>query len=272
MATVSYFQNIEYPQPSLESIVCTFTIALNENIQQILLEFLIFELRRPTDGNCDDDEFLVTGQNRNFIVPLLCGINTGQHMFIDVDKSPTKIIHLSIYGKLPYQRTFNIKVTQVQNRITSKGCLQYFSGRNGIIKSFNYDVVGDTVDSKEEASYFNNLNYAICIEREENMCSITYTNVINDEMSDFSIVNVDTYKNSPSFVNYCPDDFLAINGDRLCGEILSDTIASKSIYDDADNPHSITDYGTGPIILSFKSDNMYVGRGFKIHYEQNFCN
>lgn len=44
------------------------------------LTFLLFpQLRQPVLGNCVDDQFVVSGQNKNFLVPIICGINSGQH-------------------------------------------------------------------------------------------------------------------------------------------------------------------------------------------------
>lgn len=33
----------------------------------------------PTNGTCVDDEFVISGQSINQYVPIICGINTGQH-------------------------------------------------------------------------------------------------------------------------------------------------------------------------------------------------
>lgn len=33
----------------------------------------------PTSGSCDQDQFVVSGQNTNHVIPIICGINTGQH-------------------------------------------------------------------------------------------------------------------------------------------------------------------------------------------------
>lgn len=37
----------------------------------------------------------------------------------------------------------------------------------------------------------NNLNYAICIKRQSDSCSITYTNEVDEAEYDFQLVNVD---------------------------------------------------------------------------------
>lgn len=97
---VSYFQSPGWPEASQGRIVCTMTIDLQEGVSQLRLDFVAFEvkidhwmpvflsdtsrsllkkLKAPTDGTCMDDQFVVTGQNVNNIIPTICGVNTGQH-------------------------------------------------------------------------------------------------------------------------------------------------------------------------------------------------
>lgn len=98
---VSYFQSPNWPEASKDRIVCTLTLDLQPDVLQVLVEFLTFEvsishqkilrnsensfemplfqLKAPTDGSCDDDQFVITGQNQNSPVPTMCGINNGQH-------------------------------------------------------------------------------------------------------------------------------------------------------------------------------------------------
>lgn len=51
------------------------------------------------------------------------------------------------------------------------GCLQYYTGPNGNVMSFNFnfDVTAG------QANILRNLNYAICIRREAGHCGIQYT-------------------------------------------------------------------------------------------------
>lgn len=60
-------------------MVCVLTLELKSDVQQVLLEFILMELNRPSEGDCENDQFIVSGHNINFKVPVLCGINTGQH-------------------------------------------------------------------------------------------------------------------------------------------------------------------------------------------------
>lgn len=76
---VSYFESPGYPAPSLSELSCSMAVILKHTTQQLLLEFEFFELMPPTDGNCGVDKFVISGQNTNQPIPVLCGINTGQH-------------------------------------------------------------------------------------------------------------------------------------------------------------------------------------------------
>lgn len=76
---VSYFENPGYPLASISELTCSFAIQLKHTTQQILLEFELFELLPPTEGNCVVDKFVISGQNTNKPIPIICGINTGQH-------------------------------------------------------------------------------------------------------------------------------------------------------------------------------------------------
>lgn len=64
-----------------EDTSCTLTLLRPHNAHacQVRLDFLDFELARPTDGNCFDDKFTVAGSNVNSPIPEICGRNTGQH-------------------------------------------------------------------------------------------------------------------------------------------------------------------------------------------------
>lgn len=65
----------------------------------------------------------------------------------------------------------------------------------------------------------------------------------------------------------CGDDFIAINGIRLCGQRLND----GSVTEDFTKNAPVTDFAAGPIILPFRTNEDATGRGFKLAYRQNVC-
>lgn len=65
----------------------------------------------------------------------------------------------------------------------------------------------------------------------------------------------------------CADDYIAINGLRLCGEKLNDGSRSE----DFTKNFPITDFSAGPMIVPVRTNGHTVGRGFKLSYTQNVC-
>ncbi|XP_050348898.1 uncharacterized protein LOC126772542 [Nymphalis io] len=266
-----WFTNPGYPTPSSDRLSCSFTIdKYSDEVKQIRLDFISFEILPPTGGSCEQDQFLVTGQNVNSVMPILCGINSGQHAYIEVSNADGPIV-LSFQTISEENRLFSIKVTQLtscDNLKAPSGCLQYFKAEHGYLESFNYRDTSE-IGIPRIPSYLNYLNYAICIERAKAFCSITYNNV-----GDMQIINYDTEglpvippRQAGVEIFDCPSDWLLIAAVRLCGERLND----GSILQDFTLNAPVTDDGAGPIVIWFRSDGIYVGRGFKLSYQQNDC-
>ncbi|XP_039947908.1 uncharacterized protein LOC120766453 [Bactrocera tryoni] len=273
--SVVYFESPNYPNPVREMLICVLIINLRDNVQQLRLDFIQFEINRPTDGDCVEDQFIVSGQNINFAVPILCGINTGQHIYVDVNNSFERKIYLSFITKLANgDRAFNIKILQLESDLAPEGCLQFYTENDGEVKSFNYDADGAFVN-KAGATYFNNLNYVICLQRSKDMCSVSYNTELNGgEQLDFQITNKDEDEvdlvpdgQAGAGIFNCPDDYIAINQVRLCGERFND----GTVSDDFTQNAPVKDVAAGPIILPVRSDEEYVGRGFHLIYKQELC-
>ncbi|XP_052852683.1 uncharacterized protein LOC128262451 isoform X1 [Drosophila gunungcola] len=272
---ILYFESPNYPNAVREMMICVLIINVKKGVQQMRLDFQMFELSRPTNGDCVDDQFIVSGHNTNFQIPILCGINTGQHIYIHVGDSNENKVYLSVFMKVSGGgRSFNIKVNQLEDDLAPNNCLQYFPESEGLIKSFNYDTDGSIVDNRE-ATYFNNLNYAICLARLKNVCSVSYnTEQLGGDQPDFQIVNKDEAENdlisdgqAGAGIFNCPDDFIAINSVPLCGERFNDGRDS----DDFTMHATVRDTAAGPIVLPFRTDAEYVGRGFRLLYRQELC-
>ncbi|XP_038213999.1 uncharacterized protein LOC119833864 [Zerene cesonia] len=270
-APSGWFTNTEFPLPNTDRLSCAVTLhKSSQDVQQIRLDFLNFEILPPTAGNCEQDQFIVTGQNVNNIIPIICGVNTGQHVYIEVGNIKGPVM-LSFQTVTADSRLFSIKVTQItmnSELSAPTGCLQYFKESQGHLESFNYRdryeiAVGNT------PSYLNNLNYAMCIERQPDACSITYTNVGNMQILNYDIDGLPVIPPRQAGVEIfnCPSDWLLISAVRLCGERLND----GSVLQDFSLDAPITDDGVGPIVVWFRSDSVYTGRGFKLHFQQNSC-
>ncbi|XP_053604556.1 uncharacterized protein LOC128671812 isoform X1 [Plodia interpunctella] len=272
VASSGWFTNPGFPSPSTERLSCALSIhKSSEDIKQLRLDFMNFELLPPTGGTCQEDQFIVSGQNVNNMIPIICGVNTGQHIYIEVGETEGPII-LAIQTVSPDSRLFSIKITQVSvtdELAAPTGCFQYFTETQGIIESLNYRDKSD-IGIARTPQYLNNLNYAICISRAAQTCSVTYTNsnyymqIVNYDADGLPVIpkgqaGVEIFN--------CPSDWLLISATRLCGERLND----GSVVQDFSLDAPVTDYGAGPIVVWFRTDEGYVGRGFQLRYQQNAC-
>jgi len=122
-------------------------------------------------GNCNTDSFSITGTGGG-PYPTICGMNTGQHMFSDTDGS-TCITASFSFGMESATRSYSIHVTQYAEGDTMggpSGCLQYFVGVEGVVRSFNWQGRADLVSSIHLA----NQKYEACIRGNVGYCRICW--------------------------------------------------------------------------------------------------
>ncbi|XP_037073199.1 uncharacterized protein LOC119094229 [Pollicipes pollicipes] len=192
-----------------------------------------------SDGACTRDLFSVSGQDGNSLVPTICGQNSGQHLILEVG-----------------ERQGPVQLRVVTSSLAPHRCINYMERDAG-------------------AGYLNNLNYAMCIRKEVDFCSITYSTDkfgTMAEADEFEIVN---FKPDNSTGDWsagvgpalCTDDYLLLGADRLCGERLNDAAMTSALTDNAD----VTDRSAGPFVARFVTNERRVGRGFRLSYRQNPC-
>ena len=91
--------------------------------------------------------------------PILCGENTGQHVYLDAGRASNSDITLmnTFDTGATFGRKWNIKVSQIPCDATSAppsaDCLQYFTGLQDTVKSFNFDG-GPPVSSNQGNTQF----------------------------------------------------------------------------------------------------------------------
>lgn len=92
-------------------------------------------------------------------------------MYIDAGLGQSNPIILTVITSgTTYPRTWRIRITQIPCSSIWKadqGCLQYFTGVNGRVRSFNFDT--------STGRQLSNQDYSICIRNERNFCNIQYT-------------------------------------------------------------------------------------------------
>lgn len=295
---VSYFVPPTFPSGEDKANVCPLKIAFDPDICQIRLDLIKFDILGPREGDCIDDMFVVTGGNANHRLPVICGENTGQHMYINVDTMQSPVELQMITGIENYVRDWRIKVTMIpcasQHR-APLGCLQYQTGITGHVRSFNFNQRNET-----RLGYLNGADYAICFRRERDMCSVTYS--VRTEPDDVELTpdsNDTTPYGAPEATlkavrepsmkvpafgiatsdgktldfqavanvgaSKCTGDYLAIPGlDRFCGGAFNQASGSRE-------SQSITVKNAGPLMILFKSDKAFNGRGFNINFQQGPC-
>jgi len=169
--------------------VCTHTILpLNNDICRIKLDFTTFNIAGPvvgtsapaalvattggSIGSCTRDTFSVTNPGR-FASPLICGVNTGQHIFVDASNSGN--VAAFSFNDDSVTRTYDIRVLQFEcgdTQAGTTGCLQYFTGPTGTIASFNFPMGLTTVAAT--VTHLSNQHYQACFRREVGRCAICY--------------------------------------------------------------------------------------------------
>lgn len=179
---------------------------MNANICQIRLDLEHFSVSGPEPLNhvCNTDQFLVSGGSP---VPILCGNAHGEHsnynrifklylethwnllksqlisVYIDAGVGDSNPIMLTlITSGSPFPRMWRIRISQIECTSIAKadtGCLQFYTGVYGQMKSFNFDA--------NVGSQLSNQDYSICIRTERNFCSIQYT-ACKDAMSKFLLI------------------------------------------------------------------------------------
>ncbi|XP_030764365.1 uncharacterized protein LOC115888705 [Sitophilus oryzae] len=261
-------------QTSSDSLSCVFSVyKTNSDVKQIRIDFIDLDLASPTNGTCVTERLVITGQNSNDQIPVLCGYNTGQHVYVDVSQlnGPLQIMVLSTTGS---RKRFKMRICQYTDvcSTSQNNCLQYYTGVTGVIESFNYDQAA--MFNRSTPGYFNNLNYAICIRREAGYCSITYRNVQGGQTYPFQLVNelpsgqltVPQGQAGVDILN-CPDDYIIIDGTRLCGDRFNDGSTSANFSMNA----PVVDTSAGPIVINVRTNGNVTGLGFKLYYTQNPC-
>ncbi|XP_046637997.1 uncharacterized protein LOC124316227 [Daphnia pulicaria] len=251
---------------------CSLTVTLDNKrreqikpICQVRLDFVTFTTAQPTAGNCVDT-FEVGGSSN--VAPVICGDNSGQHMYLDVQSSAISSTDLNLkfnfaagIGTYPYlPRSWNIKIAMLPcgaNYLAPRDCLQYFTSSSGRVSSFNWQDVASTATRQ-----LNNQNYRICFRTElikahptkaTQMC-LSVCSVTNGGDA-FSITTVqpggtDVAQNSATLINFaatlsavgttyrdtqqgttavCLYDFLLIAGGRDSTNVEADRYCGNAL-------------------------------------------
>uniref|UniRef100_A0A0K8VDH5 CUB domain-containing protein n=1 Tax=Bactrocera latifrons TaxID=174628 RepID=A0A0K8VDH5_BACLA len=194
---ITYLVSPQFPSfmPSNYSAPCSYKIKLMSNeVSQLRIDFYHFSMGQPNrrTGVCDGDVFAVNGGPSGALT--LCGQNSGQHIYYEVGgaaaprqtlfgnlrplsfnqlypnssdgATPTIEIVMNFTQRFQPIRLWEIRIAQIPfSQRAPVGCLQYHTGTEGIIQTFNF---------AENGRHLANQNYRICMRQEQYMCSIMY--------------------------------------------------------------------------------------------------
>lgn len=189
-ANTSYAQISSFSTTS-DTDPCTYTYCKNnEDICKLRIDYESMVLAGPetTDttyinginmGRCNTDTLTVAVPGYN-PPPIVCGYNTGQHMWVPASDDCVTInidVDTATSGTT---RSWNIKVSQFECgnlRAPEENCLQYHTATSGTIASFNYDTTKTSNLKTELYTQYHLADqyYDICIRRARSNCAVCYS-------------------------------------------------------------------------------------------------
>ncbi|XP_060535593.1 uncharacterized protein LOC132707687 [Cylas formicarius] len=281
----TYFTSTNFPNTFNGDTQCVYTIQPCVGSCQVRLDFLSFILAQP-DGNgfCVTDSMVITGSASN--VPILCGENSGQHIYLNFNGNDSIIISITTSATADLERIWSFKATQLAcdcPTLAPTGCLQYYdtSFLTGTVRSFNYgtSINGALVNYNNGTSVpgtrqIANTNYGICIAMAPGYCSIQWAQ--SADSTSFTLTEntalVEVLFGLPaSFIlgDNCTTDFVvvpnpifpngtAVNTDRFCGNQFPTVIS-------ASKPFVLTAVTNGDELSDVAN------RGFALTFTQQAC-
>jgi len=180
---MTYISNPSYPGIYTVTTAgsCTWTVKkATSSVCQLRLDFdtLVQSMSSSNQGCCgstciiNSDSLTVTGDNSAMKgLPLICGTNTGYHMYVDLGADAIDTSTLEFYSDTATaisNRQWNVKVSQIEcnaNWRAPFGCTQYFMGLRGTVYSYNWQA-GNLLGSQD---------YTNCVRRELGYCGLGWS-------------------------------------------------------------------------------------------------
>uniref|UniRef100_A0A2S2P7N4 CUB domain-containing protein n=1 Tax=Schizaphis graminum TaxID=13262 RepID=A0A2S2P7N4_SCHGA len=212
-SSTTYFQSPEKFQD-----VCSYKINVRRNVCQLRIDFERFSLGQPTKQTsesaytCERDEFtLISNGDTKINVPVLCGENSGQHVYVPVnqqqyDPKNNNKQQITLRFRLTARDEdytdpepfWKLKISQLECQTTSTNWwkikdiarqvwdwedeerdatrFKYSLAPEGCLQYFT-DKHGSFESfnyNKGMGHYLGNLNYATCFRRDQDTCGIKY--------------------------------------------------------------------------------------------------
>jgi len=128
----------------------------------------------PSVGQCNTDTFSISGTRGPY--PTICGMNSGQHMIVDTDGTTCVTASFS-FGLETSSRSYTIHALQYAEGHTmagDPGCLQYYTGDEGTVSTFNWQGRADRITSIHLA----NQDYDVCVRNNVGSCRICWVETV----------------------------------------------------------------------------------------------
>ena len=101
-----------------------------------------FTLGSVNAGDCAFDSWSFTNPT-GYSPPTICGINDGQHMYIDAGFNDAGDITITgMFTGSTFDRMWKVKVSQIECGALwapEPGCVNYVTGVSGQVRSFNFN-------------------------------------------------------------------------------------------------------------------------------------
>jgi len=212
-------QNPNFPNAYGSEAAATYTInKCSTDVCSLRLDFETFSTAGPTttsDVDASIDSLTITTTPAQSLgLPVIGGINTGYHAYLDVGHEAGATATLSFaFGTSALPRTWEIKVTQLECSNRSKpppGCMQYFTQPSGRVESYNFQ--------NTQHQHLHNQDYNICI-RDSGYKCVEYR-----ACSDANSFGVGGNGAKASIGSECTTDFVGIEGGGACNAAGNDDL------------------------------------------------
>ncbi|KAL3284177.1 hypothetical protein HHI36_018343 [Cryptolaemus montrouzieri] len=272
----TYFVNTNFPN-SFTGGACTLTIKkLGSDICQARIDFIAFSVNQPdATGNCLSDGLTITGGASP--VPTICGENGGQHLYVNFAGNANILMNIYAGGVSNSRRVWNFKISQIGCDCPTQapsGCLMYYTGLTGTVRSFNYGTTGNAVATRQ----LTNQNYGVCIAMQPGYCSINWSQTPGDQYS-FTVtgdtptsVTAGTISTNAAAVigAICTTDYVVIPNPTF-----TDTAAAANVDRFCGNGFEPLSTSSKPFVLTVVNDATETGdlgnRGFSLDFSQQRC-
>jgi len=252
-----------------------FPIMTDSSVCAVKFDFINVQLLDPTaaTGACTDELTVATpargAGSAGFVPGALCGVLTGQHMYVDVNTAGGAMaatININTDNN-PGNRFWKILVQRIACNspdLPPAGCLQFFTGLSGLITSFNGARMADA------HQMIQNQQYRVCIKRGAGMCGVRYREAAG-QIDSFGLggnAGADGDFDGDSGVKAsCNDNqFITVQPiGKICGGVLSSDDGQAKTGPVTSNEFGLT-------VTSADAVATQPGSGFNLIYNQVACN